>query len=87
VRATVVQGTALRIVMWSSGSERTQWRRMPGRGLTLRATVTSDARAVAGIRSHRAAAERWLSAAPSPTASTAASQCPSILSSLGPTTP
>jgi hypothetical protein len=79
-------GLQFRVVTCWPGRERRQWRLMPARGFTRRATATSGARVGAGSSSQRAAADRWLRAAPSPTASTAASQCPSILNSRGATT-
>jgi hypothetical protein len=84
VRAGVVTGMPASSVV-SSGASRAWWTWMPSRDGTLRATVTSIAARAVGRMPHSAAAVLWLSAAPGPTASTAAIQRPSRVTVRWPT--
>jgi hypothetical protein len=70
----------------SSCRARTLWTRMPGRLPRERATtVTSTGPLGIGRRSQRVAAQRWLSTASGPHASTAAIQWPFAVKRVWPT--
>ena len=78
VRAGVVTGTPSCSVTSPAPRAAWRWTRMPGRRRwPLRGTVTSIRVAAEGRSPQCAAADAWLSTAPSPHASTAASRCAS----------